>query len=432
MKDTNTHPNPEEHRADSGAPRRGAASLKKAAFAFIVLTGVVSLFADMNYEGGRSVVGQYVKLLGTSAFALGLAAGLGEFVGYAVRLVSGALADRTRKYWRFIILGYTIQLCSLPAMAFVSGWELAVVFLFLERLGKAVRKPAHDALISFAAKQTGSGFGFGLHEAMDQIGAFLGPALFSLLLFSSSSGADLEAYRSGLLLLFIPAGIAVAITVAARFVFPHPERFEIPSKTPQIAVAGFPPVYWLIAASAALLAAGITDFPLIGLHLTRTGGFTEEAIPLLYAGAMAVDAAAAVIVGRLYDRFGLKVLGVLYAAEIFTAPLIFLSPVPGIIAGMALWGISVGTQESILKAVIGDRVAEDRRARAYGLFYTIFGAAWFAGSAVLGFLYDRWGGGLLVVFSVAVQAAACAVFLRALMRERRDSPREPRTGANGT
>ncbi|MDP3178879.1 MAG: MFS transporter, partial [Spirochaetaceae bacterium] len=143
---------------------------KGAAIAFIVLFGFVSLFADMNYEGGRSVVGQYLKLLGTSAFALAFAAGAGEFAGYALRLVSGTIADKTKKYWLLIVLGYAIQLCSLPMLAFISGWELAVAFLFLERVGKAIRKPAVDAVLSFAAKKTGSGFGFGLHEAMDQIG----------------------------------------------------------------------------------------------------------------------------------------------------------------------------------------------------------------------------------------------------------------------
>lgn len=383
---------------------------KKAAIAFIVLFGAVSLLADMNYEGGRSVVGQYVRLLGTSAFALGLAAGLGEFIGYALRLVSGSIADRTKKYWTLIVIGYIVQLGALPMLAFVRGWELAIAFLFLERVGKAIRKPAHDAVISFAAKQTGSGFGFGLHEAMDQIGAFLGPSLFSLLLFFGPDAQSLSGYRTGLLLLFIPAALAVGITVLGRFIFPHPERFELKHVTPEIGSKGFPKSYWILVASAGLLAMGITDFPLIGLHLKNTGVLTEAAIPLLYSGAMAIDAAAAIVFGRLYDRAGLKALLVLFAVEVFTAPLVFLGPTWMVLVGMALWGISVGTQESILKAAIGDRVPEDRRARAFGLFHTIFGAAWFAGSAVIGFLYDTWGPWPLAVFSVVVQGAALVLF----------------------
>ncbi len=397
----------------AGGVVRGEIELsKKSAIAFIVLFGVVSLFADMNYEGGRSVVGQYLKLLGTSAFALGFAAGLGEFVGYALRFVSGSIADRTRKYWTIIVAGYLVQLCSLPALAFVDGWPLAVVFLFLERTGKAIRKPANDAVLSFAAKRTGSGFGFGLHEAMDQIGAFLGPTLFSALLFAKGAGGgELARYRTGLLLLFVPAALAVGTVLAARFLFPHPQRFELKSGAPELGAKGYSRAYWIIVAAASLLAMGITDFPLIGLHLKKTGILVEEAIPLLYAGAMAVDAAAALVFGFLYDRFGLKALAGLFVAELFTAPLVFLGGPAFVAAGMALWGISVGTQESILKAAIGDRVSGDRRARAFGLFNMSFGLFWFIGSAIIGVLYDRWGAWPLVGFSVVVQAAALAVFL---------------------
>lgn len=392
---------------------------KRAAIVLIVLFGIVSLFADMNYEGGRSVIGQYLKLLGTGAFALGLAAGIGEFAGYALRFVSGAVADRTRAYWAFIISGYVLQLCSLPMVAFLRGWELAVVFLVLERVGKAVRKPANDAVLSFAARRAGTGFGFGLHEALDQIGAFLGPVLFSALLFNSKAASSLSAYRTGLLLLFIPAAIAVGFTVAGRFLFPNPEKFEIKSTTPIIAGSGFSREYWVIVIAAGLLAMGITDFPLVGLHLKKSGAFTEEAIPLLYAGAMAIDAVAAIMFGFLYDRIGLRALAVLFAAEVFTAPLTFLGSFPMIIIGMALWGISVGTQESILKAAIADRVPEQRRAAAFGLFNMLFGLFWFAGSAAIGLLYDKLGAAALVCFSVAAQAAALAVFMSLFFGKKR-------------
>lgn len=389
---------------------------KGGAIAFIVMFGFISLFADMNYEGGRSVVGQYLKLLGTSAFALGAAAGIGEFAGYALRLVSGTLADRTKKYWLFIVAGYAVQMVSFPLMAFLDGWELAIAFLFLERAAKAIRKPASDAVLSFAAKRTGSGFGFGLHEAMDQVGAFLGPALFSLLLITRNGGGDLSVYRKGLLLLFIPAAAVIVLALTARFLFPHPDRFEVKTKTPEFSGKGFPRVFWIITVASGLLAMGITDFPLIGLHLKNAGTFNEDAIPLLYAGAMAVDAAAAIVFGVLYDRFGLIALAGLFVAEVFTAPFVFLGSFGWILGGMALWGISVGTQESILKAAIGDRVPEDRRARAFGMFNTVFGAFWFAGSAIIGFLYDRWGPVPLVAFSVIVQAAAMVIFLRAVTK----------------
>ena len=219
-------------------------------------------------------------------------------------------------------------------LAFLRGWELAVAFLFLERVGKAIRKPAHDAVVSFAAKKTGSGFGFGLHEAMDQIGAFLGPALFSALLFLGPDANSLAGYRTGLLLLFIPAALAVGFTLVNRFLFPHPERFELKKESIEIEANGYSRSYWIIVLAAGLLAMGITDFPLIGLHLKKMGSFSEEAIPLLYAGAMAVDAAAAIVFGRLYDKVGLKALAGLFLAEVFTAPLVFLGA--GVVIGVLL------------------------------------------------------------------------------------------------
>ncbi|MBN1683985.1 MAG: MFS transporter [Gammaproteobacteria bacterium] len=387
---------------------------KKTAIYFIILTGVVSLFADMNYEGGRSVVGQYLILLGSSAFALGFAAGVGEFAGYALRFVSGKVADKTKQYWIIIIIGYVVQLCSLPMVAFLSSWRLAIAFIFFERVGKAIRKPALDAVISFASKKTGSGFGFGLHEAMDQVGAFLGPTLFSILLFTAKTNHDIRTYRNGLLLLFIPAAIAISVTILARFLFPRPEKFEIKTEMPEISEKKFSRLYWTIVFAAGLLAMGITDFPLIGLHLKKIGSFTEEAIPLLYAGAMAIDAAAAVVFGFLYDRIGIKALTVLFFVEIFTAPLVFLGSFWLIIFGMALWGISIGTQESILKAAISDSVSRDKRASAFGLFNMVFGFFWFIGSALIGLLYDRVGVISLVLFSVIVQTGAFVVFLKAL------------------
>jgi MFS family permease len=303
-------------------------------------------------------------------------------------------------------------------LAFVRGWKLAVVFLFLERVGKAIRKPAGDAVLSFAAKRTGSGFGFGLHEAMDQIGAFLGPTLFSVLLFTGPDSASLAGYREGLLLLLSPRGsrwrspLSRASSSPARALRAQAQR---PGDRDQ---GLFPDVL----DHRALLGAvghGHNGLPAHRAAPQERGTFSEEAIPLLYAGSMAVDAAAALIFGRLYDRFGLKALAGLFVAELFTAPLVFLGPFGAIIFGMALWGISTGTQESILKAAIGDRVSEERRARAFGLFNTVFGLFWFIGSAVIGVLYDRFGPVPMVVFSVVAQTGALALFLSLFFGKKR-------------
>ena len=195
------------------------------AVGFIVLLGVVSLFADMTYEGGRSLSGQYMELLGAGAFALSLAAGLGEFLGYGLRFFSGLLVDKSKRYWLIMFLGYGIQLAALPMLALTGDWRWAIALLLLERIAKAFRKPAADSVLAYASSSTGRGFGFGLHEAMDQIGAFLGPALLSLLLFLNKDGAGLGGLRMGLLLLFAPAIAALLSLSVARYFFPHPDRF---------------------------------------------------------------------------------------------------------------------------------------------------------------------------------------------------------------
>lgn len=384
---------------------RAQASGRIGAIGFIVLLGVVSLFADMTYEGGRSLTGQYMNFLGAGALALSLAAGLGEFLGYGLRYFSGALVDRSKRYWLIVFIGYTLQLAALPLLAFTGDWRVAIALLLLERIAKAFRKPAADSMLAYAASATGRGFGFGLHEAMDQIGAFLGPALLSLLLFLRPDGAGIGGLRAGLVLLFIPAVASVASLGVARFFFPRPDAFELESKTPRLGTEGISPGLWLLIVAAGFLAAGITDFPLIAFHLKETAALQPAFIPLLYAGAMAVDAAAALFFGWLYDRIGYKALVGLFVAELFTAPLVFLGGLPAILAGMALWGISVGTQESVLKAAIADHTPKDFRGRAFGLFQTVFGAFWFGGSAVLGWLYG-FSPALLVAASVGFQAVA--------------------------
>ena len=148
-----------------------------AAWKFIILLGVVSLLSDICYEGARSISGPFLGTLQASAMVVGVVAGLGEFIGYALRLGSGYLADRTGKYWPITFVGYALNLFAVPLLALAGRWEIAALLLLLERLGKAVRTPARDAMLSHAATQVGRGWGFGFHEAMDQIGAVSGPLM---------------------------------------------------------------------------------------------------------------------------------------------------------------------------------------------------------------------------------------------------------------
>ena len=385
----------------------------RSALSFIVLLGVVSLFADMTYEGGRSLAGQYLGILGASAAAIAVTAGAGEFLGYGLRFLSGWAADRTKRYWAITIFGYVFQLFALPALAFTGRWQLAIALVFMERIGKAIRNPSRDAMLAYATTQTGRGFGYGLHEAMDQIGAVLGPVLLSLVLYlkNRAQGGLLSGYRIGFLLLLAPACAAVLFLFIARFLFPRPADFDLPDKRPRLAARGYSRAYWLYLAAAALMAAGITDFPLIAFHFQRVSLVPEYWLPAMFALAMAVDAGSALLFGVLYDRIGFPILIVMFAVEAATAPFLFLGRLPGAIAGMALWGISMGTQESIMRAAVADLIPAERRATGFGLFHMAFGAAWLAGSALLGLLYQK-NLHAMVAFAVGIQLLAVpAAFL---------------------
>jgi len=388
-------------------PAGGSDNNRRAALRFVVLLGLVSLFADMTYEGARSIAGPFLATLGASGATVGIVSGFGEFAGYALRLVSGWMADRSRRYWMLTITGYAVNLLAVPALALAGRWELAAVLLMTERIGKALRNPPRDAMLSFATRKLGAGWAFGLHEAMDQIGAVLGPLLVAVVLRWRGG------YRESFALLLAPALLALAVLAAARLQFPHPRGLE--PRFAGLEKEGHPRAYWVYLTGAALCAAGFVDFPLIAFHMERTRLVSEAAIPVLYAVAMGVDALAALVLGRLFDRIGVRVSALTPVFAALSVPLAFLGGAAGAWGAMVLWGVAMGGQESVLRAAVARLSAPERRGTAYGLFHAVFGTAWFAGSALLGLLYDRSLVALAGV-AVALQVASFAVLRNALPR----------------
>jgi MFS family permease len=352
-----------------------------AAMRFIILIGVVSLFADMTYEGARSITGPYLGLLGASATIIGIVSGLGELVGYTARLASGWLGDRTQRYWTVTIIGYAINLFAVPLLALAWRWEVAAALIIAERMGRAIRSPARDAMLSHAASHTGLGWGFGLHETMDQTGAIIGPLAVSAALYFKFGYSDAFA------ILLVPAFIAMAIVVTARYMFPRPRDFDL--TPPALDSHGFRRSYYIYVVAVALVGAGYADFPLIAYHFSHASVVTAPVIPIFYAVAMGSAALAALGLGYLFDRYGIVVVmtGVTFAA--LSSPLVFLGDAATAALGMILWGIGMAMQESVLRAVIARMTTPDRRATAYGLLNAVFGVAWFIGSAALGIVYDR-------------------------------------------
>ena len=367
---------------------------QKQALYFILLFGVVSLFADITYEGARSITGPFLKLLGAGATIVGIVVGLGEFIGYGLRLVTGWLADRTGRHWWFIIAGYSLNLLVVPFIGMAPNWQIAAGLLITERLGKAIRTPARDKILSQATSVTGHGKGFGLHEAIDQIGAVLGPLIISGVFFWNGS------YGMGFAVLAVPALLSLVVLIATRSIYLDSKQFEQQHEGDAVSYSSKSFTFYLIG--IAFIALGFADFPLLAYHFKFTNLLSDQWIPLAYALAMAVDAAAGLGLGMLFDRWRRPVLvgGVIVTATF--APLIFFGGQTMVIAGVVVWGIGMGMIESVLRASVAQLIPSDRRGWAYGLFNGIFGCAWFVGSAVSGFLYEANITGL-VVFLVTSQ-----------------------------
>ncbi len=385
------------------------APARRRAIAFIVLIGCVSLFADMTYEGGRSVAGPFLGMLGASAVIVSVVAGLGEFLGYGVRYLSGRAADRSGRYWTIMGAGYLINLLAVPLLAFAWSWPVAMLLLITERLGRAIRAPIRGAMLSHAASQTGAGWGFGLHAALDQTGGLAGPLLVAGLLALG------EGYHRSFALLLIPALASLAVLAAARIFYPDPRQLALPRTRVELAAwPGFGRLFRADTVAAALIGAGFADFALIAFHLTGAGIVPPAWIPLLYALAMAMEGVAALVLGWLLDRVGTMVMPMAVVVAALAVPLVFLGGPAAAVVGAGLWGIGTATQDTVFHALLSRYLPQDRRATAYGLFDAVRGTAWLVGSVVLGLLYGVSLPGL-VAASLVLQLAALPVLL---LRER--------------
>jgi MFS family permease len=399
------------------------------AMLFILLFGIASLFSDMTHEGASSIKGAYLSLLGASAATIGFVSGLGELVGYSLRYISGRIADKTKKYWTFTIIGYVVDVMAVPALALVdeNGWVLACVFIIIERIGKAIKKPAKNTIMSFAASQEGVGKSFAIQEVLDQIGAFIGPVLLYLIMLFKTDGTIFQIYAFCFAILAIPAFATIIILFVTKRKFPNPEHFEPEPKeyVPFKLKKEF--IFYIIGIS--LVAFGFIDYSLIIMHVANhfwgvASGLSETSslvnsgtLPLLYAGAMLVDAVAALIFGLLYDKKGGKVLVISTAISAPFSLFIFaFDSVPLLLVGISLWGVGMGAQESILKAVVAKMVPKCSRATGYGIFECSFGVFWFLGSWLLGILYDINILAMIAV-SMSTQLAAIPLYLMSARKE---------------
>jgi MFS family permease len=382
----------------------------------VVGFGTISLAADMVYEGGRSLYGPLLSSLGASALAVGAITGAGEAVALLLRLASGTLADRTRRYWTVTIAGYALTAVCVPLLAVTpylgaAGLAVATVLILAERTGKAIRSPAKSALLARAAQHVGMGRGLGVHKALDQIGAFAGPLLVAGVV--ALAGAVLWP---GFAVLAVPGAVAMVLLVMTRHRMPAEQpvaRSSAPGR-----MRGLPAAFWQFAVASAVCTAGLVTFGLVGFHLVDAMIVPAAGVPLLYAAAMAAGAVAALLTGEAYDRIGPRTLLALPVLVAAVPPLAFAGGLAAVTPGVLLWGAAVGLQDSTVKALVADLVRPDRRATAYGLFAAVQGVGALVGGIATGALYEHSARSLVI--AVAASQVLAAILLVGISQRSRE------------
>jgi len=382
---------------------KAAAVFDSSAFRFVVMLGVVNLFADMTYEGGGSINGPFLGALGASPAAIAIIAGAGEFLGYSLRAVAGYVADRTGRHWLVTFIGYAINLLAVPAMALAGNWQVAAVLVLAERVGRAIRKPTIESMLSYTTGRLGRGWVYALNSALDETGATIGPLVVAAVLLFKGS------YQTAYALLLVSSVLALASLAAARIGFPLPAHLEQGRTATQ---TRFARPYWLYMAAATCFAAGLMSYELIAYYLTSTGLVAKVWAPVFLAFATGCGVVANLVLGKLYDRFETPVVVVAVLLSALFAPLVFAGSTAAALVAMPLWGIGYAVQDTLLKAIVAGTLPEGKRNLAFGLFYTGYGVGWLVGSTVTGLLYAQ-SQLALVIFVVCAQLASLPIFMLA-------------------
>ncbi|MDF9410011.1 MAG: Major Facilitator Superfamily protein [Pelotomaculum sp. PtaB.Bin013] len=385
----------------------------------IIIFGIISMMGDVVYETARSANSQYLNLLTISAAQVGLVFGIGEFLGYFLRLVAGVLSDKSGRYWLFMFLGYGMLLI-VPLIGFTMNWNILVVLILMERIGKALRSPAKDTILSGVAEnQVGVGFAFGLQEALDQIGAFIGPLIFTMVFYFTGKNG-IAQYQLGYKALFVPFAILMIFLIYAY------RRIKRDNLIPAVVKKEFysehlKPIFWIYTAFTFFCTLGFVNFSTVGYHLKANNLMSDGNITLLYSVAMIVDAATALFIGKAYDRLKIRTemrtggLLVLMAIPFITLFLPFLTLSHStilIVIGMIVFGIVMGTHETVMRSAIADITPFNKRGTGYGVFNTSYGLALLGGAALMGLLYDMNKIGFIIAFTCGIELIAIILYFK--------------------
>ena len=349
------------------------------AYLTVILFGILSLFGDIVYEGVRSIVGPFLASLGATSIVIGFFSGFGEFLTQSLRLLFGYISDKKRIYWIFMSLGYLL-ICLLPFCGIAKSWQIVTLLLLLERIGKAIRAPSRDTLISFIGKNIGVGKSFGIHEVFDQIGAVIGPLIFFFSL------KRFKSYSVGFNFMWLPSIFLILTLIILKRVYKYDEE----KKRNEIQTYNvFKKIFIFYILFVLFSTAGLVNFPLISYHIKKTGIIDEAHIPILYLLAMGIDGLVAFFIGSLYDKIKLKILIIVPLLSVFLSFLCFSNSLVSITFAVLSYGIIIGCHETILRAAIADLISLSKRGLAYGIFNSIYGLGFLIGGLIIGYLYGK-------------------------------------------
>lgn len=374
---------------------------RRIGYTAILLFGIVSMFGDIIYEGARGSLPSFLKFLGASATIVGITFGISEFLGYALRLVSGVLADTTRAYWAFYFIGYGL-IISIPILGFVNVWYIAIILIVIERLAKAFRSPARDTLISFASKDVGAGKAFGLHELLDQVGAIIGPGIVASILYFTGNNYS-KAYVS----MFFPY---IILLLFVFYVYKSLRgKIIIYKEKHSLKFSSLPRGFWFYILAVSINTMGLIHISLILYVASKL--HAPYFVTILYLIMQAVDAVSAPISGYIYDKYGRGILIFPFILSVIPSILTVLGRQYHILLSIILFGIIYGMQESIYRAAISDLISMDIRGTAYGIFNTMYGLGFLFGGAVYGILIEMSLVNYAIIYAIITQTIAISSLL---------------------
>jgi MFS family permease len=363
--------------------------LVKRTVVVFVLLGLVSLTADMVYEGARSVGGAYVEGLGGPPLASAIV-GAGDLLGYVFRFVSAVVASYLTSsfaFWGVVFLGYAVQMVAMPSLAFAGSWEVAAFLYLAERAGRGLRTPLRDVVVAEVSEDIGRGKGFGIHELLDQLGAIVGPVLVAAML-------GLYGYRAAFLSLAVPGAVSLGLVLTVMALYPRVRSVEL--SFGKVSFRGLGRRFYVYIVATVLLSLGFVHWMNVSYFLKYWGLLGDAEIALAYMVAMLADAAIAVPVGVLYDRLGLKTLYIAPLSALGSSLLLVYAPSLSGLGGLgvrtlvytmaALWGVTMGCFETIMRASIADILPPEKRAMGYGVYGLVYGVSWTIGSLIYALL----------------------------------------------